>query len=246
MADNIEDAEWEEIPGNSGYLLKQATPRLNYTGSQAKEAETTVVPSVWANAIKWAKRFLIGLGLCFLFLMFIALIAPEPDEASTIEKTDDGGASNTVENDASIPTERALVKDDQLLGTWITAKTGGEDGLTDCREAMSNEAFIRRQDGSVGLAHYDHIGQFQQVFMKLDLDTFIKTEGNWVINGETISLVIGGAWIGSLSDDLDDLSEQPNLEGESTDMNIRFDGPNVMIQTNAESGVANRLVRCAD
>ena len=131
-----------------------------------------------------------------------------------------------------------------LVGTWIGAGSGGEDGKTVCDEAATNAAFLRRQGNKLGLMKYDASGQFVQVFMDEALDSQLKASGNWIFENDAIVLRFSTAGLGKLGDDTNNLRRQPNMEGTSLRMDVRFDGFNVMFQTNPETGVTNRLVRC--
>lgn len=142
------------------------------------------------------------------------------------------------------PEDTSKTNEQQLVGTWIGAKAGGSDGLTSCGKAAANRTFARRQGNRLGFLRYDPDGRFRQLFVDENVDALVTTEGTWTVHEDVVTLVVDTAQISKVSDGPDKLRPMPSLEGSATKIRVRFFGWDVMHQSNIETGVFNRLVRC--
>ena len=173
--------------------------------------------------------------------------------SSTIPASAPGEAMGVIDEAATEAPADAAVEPDvpakasievQLVGSWVQAKRGGEDGQTDCKAASFNESFIRREGNKLSFLRYGEAGDFGQLYMDENIDTQVTTEGTWVLNDNVISLTIEAAGLGKLTDDVNKLPGKPDLQGSTSKMRIHFDGPNILFQTTIETGVTNRFARC--
>lgn len=246
MTNDIEDAEWEEIPGNNGNLSKRSEPKGRSQGATPPAPEATPSPTLGQRIKNWAKRTLIGLGVLFLLLIAIGMMAPAPETEGTAPaaagNAPPGPEPTEIITDAAAEPSNPI--NSLIVGIWISARTGGEDGQTDCESAVTNESFIRRQRGSLSLLKHDDTGRFRQVFIEFEQDVQAVTDGTWTLSGDAVSLSFDYAGVGKLTDDIDNLPGKPDLSDYPTVLKVRFDGPNVLVQTNIETGVTNRFVRC--
>lgn len=130
MTDNIEDAEWEEIPGNNGNLSKRSDPSQARAEAPSAAPKAKSVPTLWQTVKIWAKRLLIGLGAVFLLIIVLIILTPD---------TETEGAAPDGSTSPVGPSSEHMLSDwaEFALGEARTTQFGLTDGSGELGEFCS-------------------------------------------------------------------------------------------------------------
>lgn len=159
MTDNIEDAEWEEIPGNNGNLSKRSEPSQAREEAPSAAPKAKPVPTLWQTVKIWAKRLLIGLGAVFLLIIVLIMLTPDTE---TEGAAPDGSTSPVGPSSEQILIDWA----DFALGEARTTHFGLTDGSGEPGEFCSTSkgtaimAFGPRTADDMATANFDSFLKF--------------------------------------------------------------------------------------
>ena len=230
--DKMEDAEWEDIPGNDGKLLRAQSGE---SGPRPKEAPVAADgpctdSDFWRSIGGPVKKLAIGAITVFALFVVIGIFAPP--EPSLNAGGEDGVGANPV---AKPSIRKPMVE--QLIGTWVQAERGGEDGKTKCADA---EVMTTLNGGSTNDMHFfrngtvDHTLWYDTEFEHRG-EPQVKAaynNGTWSLSADQLSISWKGGSTGLFGSDLG--------AGEAQ-MAISIIG-NVLIETYEDRSM--RFVRC--
>lgn len=184
MTDNIEDAEWEEIPDNNGKLSKRVEPKGTSHRATSPAPEASPKPTIGQKIKTWVKRVLIGLGALFVLLIVIGMLTPDPETESTAP----AAAGDAVAQSS-----------DQMLSDWSEFAIGEARttrfGLTDGSGTPGE--FCSASDGETIMAFgpppsSDGEPKAYESFVRLDSAENTAANGSFQFNRADGTLVARG------------------------------------------------------
>ena len=243
MAEEIEDAEWDEVPrddaGKSQRLNGQPEPPQE-PGSNASSENPWTSPDFWGSIGASAKRGAIVMAALFGILIVAGIVAPpQPSHVSNGDATpvqEPQAVSETpLVNAADAASPKVTAE--QLIGRWVQAERGGEDGKTKCADA---EVMTTLNGGSTNDTQFFRNGTVDHTLW-YDTEFEHKGEpqvkaaynnGTWTLSGDQLSISWKGGSTGLFGSD---------LGAEDAQMAISIVG-NVLTETYDKSSM--RFVRC--
>ena len=141
MADDIEDALWDKVPrddaGNS-QRFNGKSERPPYHGPNGKSENPWISPDFWRSIGASGNRGAIFMGALVAILIVAGIVAqpqpsPVPNGDTTPTQEPQAVSETPLMNGADAPSPTATAE--QLIGRWVQAERGGEDGKTKCAEA---------------------------------------------------------------------------------------------------------------
>ncbi len=165
----------------------------------------TMAGALWADVKNVGKTLLIAAGVCIVGLAGIGIAASiEADDSEPDVGVQDIGppALATVSEAPSL-----VLLSEGLVGTWVQAERGGEDGRTNCADA---EAMTTLNGGSTDAVQYFRNGVVEYT---LWYDTMFESRGepqvksayntgNWALDANQLNLSWKGGNTGMFGSDL--------------------------------------------